>query len=194
MSTSSVCTVNNFQGSLSRCMQLLHQISMRPLYLTLICADKCAMCTAHDIIGSFCWDHNHLGGQGVSPPFLSGSWQLLGTSSVVSCQDDMSLTSKGVIDEAITCFGSLLKGVLLPAPHQYTLLNHWVRTLQAKHAITKDRRGKMYFNLRCPNQQAHAQAKSLALNGIFFVCSEPSTNGPASVPPSYRDSESPDSS
>jgi hypothetical protein len=88
------------------------------------------MRTAHDIIGSFRWDNNHLGGIGgwVSPPFLLGSWKLLGTSSVVTGRDDMLLTSMGVIDEAITtCFDCLLKAVSLPAL-QYTLLNQRVST------------------------------------------------------------------
>ena len=86
------------------------------------------MRVAHDIICSFFGIIITLA---VSPPFLLGSWQLSGTSSVVSGRDDLSLTSVGIIDEAITtCFDSLLKGVSLPAP-LHTLLNHWVSTLYA---------------------------------------------------------------
>jgi hypothetical protein len=79
-------------------------------------ADKRALRMTHDIIGSFCCDNNHLGGI---------------PSSVVSSREDMSLTSMGVIDEAITtCFDLLLKAVSLSAL-QYALLNQQGSTLYA---------------------------------------------------------------
>ena len=93
------------------------------------CAGKCAMRVAHDVIGSFRWDNNHLGG---IPSFPVRLLATIGNiAGGLTGRDDVSLTSMGVIDEAITnCFDSLLKGVSLPAP-LYTLLNHWVSTLYA---------------------------------------------------------------
>ena len=102
---------------------------------------------AHDIIGSFSRDNNHLGGLPSFPV------RLLATIRNIDCgfqPRDMSLTSMGIIDEAITtCFDSLLKGVSLSAP-LHTLLKHWVSTLYALHTITKDGRGKMRFILQGP--------------------------------------------
>ena len=43
------------------------------------CADKCAMRVAHDIIGSFRWDNNHLGGIPSFPVrLLATFWNIVG--------------------------------------------------------------------------------------------------------------------
>ena len=81
------------------------------------------MRVAHDAIGSFLWDDNHLGGIPSFPVRLLATFRNI----VGGLRPRRYVTPMGVIDEAITTyFDCLLKAVSLQS-----LLNQRVSTLYA---------------------------------------------------------------